>query len=144
MAHIEILSGKLQTRPLAGVWRRLIWAGGLVAVVFATLAVTEPQAKFLADPDLARLLVGMAAIKSLLVSPVLAFVGLRIGQEDAAALRLVYGALSVMTVLGITLIASLSAIALGSVLFHASWIGVLFVSNVDDHAVHAVLDVAKR
>jgi hypothetical protein len=108
----------------------LLIGSGLLAA--APLAAVEPAAHWLDDPELFKLLRGMAGIKALLAAIALAAAWWRLGRSPAPAglaVRYIGGVWALALATG--LIWQLTVIPAASVLFHAATITLLVTAWAD-------------
>lgn len=106
-----------------GCVRRRAWLlGGSLLLLAAPLTLSAPAAHWAGDPELFRLLRGMAAIKGLLAVLAFAAVWWRLGRDATPRLAATYvGAVWVLA-LAAGLIWQLTAVAAASGLFHCATI----------------------
>ncbi len=100
--------------------------GLVVTVMLATaagLALVEPSAALTADPELSRLLRGMAVVKLAFALPIAAAVWWRLGQPASARLAAIYIAIVAGAFAALAMVWRLSEPGLASLMFHASLIG---------------------
>ncbi len=100
--------------------------GLVLTVMLATgagLALAEPSAALTADPELSRLLRGMAVVKLAFALPIAAAVWWRLGQPASARLAAIYIAIVAGAFAALALVWRLSEPDLASLMFHASLIG---------------------
>jgi hypothetical protein len=106
-------------------------AGNLLAVA-AVLASAHPDAHLLADPELARLLRGMALIKVAIVSPMLALLAWRLHSPLAPRMAIGYALAACAMSTATALIWQLSAIAPAALLFHGGALTLILLAWRDD------------
>lgn len=99
----------------------LVAAASLATV--AALALADPSASLSGDPELTRLLRGMAAVKLAFALPIAGAVWWRLGQPASAPLAAVYVAIVAGAFAALAMVWRLSEPGLASLLFHASLIG---------------------
>lgn len=110
---------------------RAALALGCAAAVAVALWAGHPQAFQEADPDLARLLRGMAVLKALIVLPVLGVVWWRAGHPLTGRLAAVYlGGAVVMTGASV-FIWQLTSLGLAAVAFHVAGLAMLVAAFGD-------------
>ncbi len=123
--------GRWVTSPPRPLLRRLLLLGLVAAAVLGALATGRPEAWILSDPELTRLLRGMALIKTGLVVGALVAVLWRLGWPLSFGAGALYGA-------GVALMAGASVwiwqptfIAPAAVVFHAGIVALLVAAGVD-------------
>jgi len=121
----------LPTRVAAPSANRLLLRAGLLAGAAISVGLAawwgDPSGYLQADPALARLLRGMALIKSLIAMAAVGAVWWRFGSPLSRAAACGYAVTS-WTIAGSTmLIWELSAIPLAALLFHAALLGMVMI-----------------
>ena len=110
---------------------RVALALGCLAAVALGLEVGDPRAFQAADPDLARLLRGMAVLKALLVLPAVAAVWWRAGHPLSRKLAAVYVAGAWAMTGASVLIWQLTSLALAALAFHGAGLAMLVAAFGD-------------
>jgi hypothetical protein len=131
-ATLDALAPAASTSAVPGpLALRAALAVGCAAAVGVGLWAGHPQAFQEADPDLARLLRGMAALKALIVLPAVGVVWWRAGHPLGWRLAVVYlGGAVVMTGASV-FIWQLTSLALAAVAFHAAGLAMLVAAFGD-------------
>ncbi len=113
--------------PRARVWRTLLVSGGLVATAVAA-STGASEARAAVDPELVRLLRGMALIKAVLTLAALAAVLWRLGRPISAGLCGTYLAGSWAMAAATVLIWQLVLLPAAALAFHAGEIALLLAA----------------
>ena len=106
------------------------WAGAAIAAALA-LGVGRPELLLASDPELARLLRGMAVIKGGLVLLAMALLTWRLGQPLPSRLAAVYLGSVWLAAAASVLIWQLSFIGLAAVAFHGAELAFLAAAWMD-------------
>lgn len=119
----------LRSEPASAAARRTAWLAAAVAAAAAlALVVGDPQPLLQADPDLAWLLRGMAAIKGLLVAAAVVAIAWRLRRPAPPALAAAYVAGVAGLAAATASIWQLSHIVPAALLFHAAEIALLVLA----------------
>ncbi|MBS0393190.1 MAG: hypothetical protein JSR54_01120 [Proteobacteria bacterium] len=112
----------------ASTWRRAALLGGAALVPLIIAALPHDDAAVARDPDLVRLLHGMALIKGMTAVAALGAVLWRFGRPVSTAVTAAYG-MSVWALWSAAcLVGSLSHLAAAALLFHSSLLALLLVA----------------
>ena len=127
----------LRSAQLNATWspstlQSLLLAGSIASVAAAWLG--EPSAYLRADPELAFLLQGMAAIKACIVLAAIGVVFWRLGQAVPQRTASAYLVGSWLLAGATTLVWQLSFIPLAALVFHAAGFSLMFVAWRDREA----------
>jgi hypothetical protein len=111
-----------RAEPLPGTvaLRRAFLLALVATAVAGAWLVSRPQPALVADPELARLLRGMAAIKGLLALAALGLVWWRIGRPIATARLVGYALGTAILAAAAVMVWQLAVVAATSVVFHAT------------------------
>ncbi|MHA7872997.1 MAG: hypothetical protein ACX939_11660 [Hyphococcus sp.] len=123
---------------------RAIMLAAVASAVVLTGLAAPPQARYLADPELAQLLRAFAALKIAFLAPMIGIAWLRLDASAPAPLAAAY--ISIVTIAGaaLALIAKLAAVGLGSFLFHGALIAFLITAWRDKGFVDSLRPLARR
>jgi hypothetical protein len=116
---------------------RVVLAGGCAAAVAGGLFLGDPAVALAADPDLARLLRGMAALKGLIVAPAVAVVWWRLGHPLSVRLAAVYVGGAWMMAFASALIWQLTSLGLAALVFHGAGLAMLVAAFGDGREASA-------
>lgn len=117
-SSVTVAPAGVERREVA--WRRALLVGAvLVAVALAGL-LARPQPALVADPELARLLRGMAVLKAGIAAAALALVWWRAGRPITPLRLLAYALGTGILAAAAVMVWQLAVVAATSVVFHAT------------------------
>lgn len=146
--HSNAVTGSIRVKPVltpASAAFGLL-AGTLLAAALgdALARMLPPNAVVAADPDLARLLLGMTAIKLLLVAGMAALTLWRLRRPASLRVALRYAGCVWTAVLATALIAQSVGLIAASLLFHGAWIAFAWLGLRDDAVLPALVARSAR
>ncbi len=123
----------------AFVWRRLGFSLVLAAAAAATWALAGSDARYAAEPDLARLIRALAFVKLLFAAPLIWAVWKRLKEPAPAPLIACYATSLAAAVSAAALLAKPAAVGLAPIAFYAGLAGFVIFARRDDGFIEKVL-----
>jgi tetrahydromethanopterin S-methyltransferase subunit E len=142
--HLELTQPDLLALAPARHRWRVAASLALTAGAVAAWSAGAPEALHRADPELATLLQGMAALKALVVAPVLAALWWRLGRSISAALAAAYVLCAAAMVVATVLIARLTWLPLAAIAFHVAMVGFAVLALKDEMGKAAAMAGRRR
>ncbi|MDZ7626770.1 MAG: hypothetical protein U5J99_00005 [Parvularculaceae bacterium] len=112
----------------------------LAAALAAGLAIgaVAPASPAVADPDLARLMMAMAALKGVIVAGLSSFIGWRLTMPARAVVLVSYLAAALMMTAGLALMARMAMLEVAAIALHAGLIGAILMALRDRTIIGAI------
>lgn len=112
-------------------WRRAVLLGAVVVAAALAWLLARPQPALAADPELARLVRGMAGLKVLIALATLGLVWWRAARPIAPARLLAYALGTSVLAAAAVMVGQLAVVAATSVVFHATLLALGLVALGD-------------